>query len=70
MHYSSFADFIDMGGYGFYVWLAYGITFGLLLILTLSSIFKRKSLFKEINAKQRRDEKLQKLRAGNKNHEP
>ncbi|NRA59358.1 MAG: heme exporter protein CcmD [Psychrobium sp.] len=70
MHFSNFADFIDMGGYGFYVWLAYGITFGLLLILTLSSIFKRKSLFKEINAKQRRDEKLQKLRAGNKNHEP
>ncbi|MGX2955508.1 heme exporter protein CcmD [Ursidibacter arcticus] len=25
--FSSISDFFAMGGYGFYVWLAYGITF-------------------------------------------
>lgn len=26
MQFHSLADFLAMGGYGFYVWLAYGIT--------------------------------------------
>jgi heme exporter protein D len=27
MQFDSFADFIDMGGHGLYVWLAYGTAF-------------------------------------------
>ncbi len=30
MHWSSLSDFIRMGGYGFYVWGSYGVTFVLL----------------------------------------
>lgn len=26
MHWASFEDFIAMGGYGFYVWLSFGLT--------------------------------------------
>lgn len=26
MQFESFTDFINMGGYAFYVWLAYGVT--------------------------------------------
>ena len=30
MQWNSFSEFISMGGYGFYVWLSYGVTFVLL----------------------------------------
>ncbi|MFN2577315.1 MAG: heme exporter protein CcmD [Pyrinomonadaceae bacterium] len=30
MHWLSWSDFFSMGGYGFYVWGSYGITFALL----------------------------------------
>jgi len=30
MQWNSFSEFINMGGYGFYVWGAYGVTFVLL----------------------------------------
>jgi len=26
MHWNSFDDFIAMGGYGFYVWMSFGLT--------------------------------------------
>ena len=30
MQWNSFSEFISMGGYGFYVWASYGVTFVLL----------------------------------------
>jgi heme exporter protein D len=30
MQWNSFSEFINMGGYGFYVWGSYGVTFVLL----------------------------------------
>ena len=30
MQWNSFSEFISMGGYGFYVWGSYGVTFVLL----------------------------------------
>lgn len=32
MSWASWSDFLAMGGYGFYVWGAYGVTFVLLLL--------------------------------------
>lgn len=32
MYFDSFADFLAMGQHGFYVWTAYGISLGLILI--------------------------------------
>jgi heme exporter protein D len=31
MHWNSFSEFIDMGGYGLYVWGSYGLTLVLML---------------------------------------
>ena len=31
MQWNSFSEFISMGGYGFYVWGSYGVTFVLLV---------------------------------------
>lgn len=62
MHFSSFSDFIAMGGHGFYVWWSYGITFLLLLTLAIVSVTKRKSLLKQIHQRQLHEQKLKQLR--------
>lgn len=43
MQWNSFSEFISMGGYGFYVWGSYGVTFVLLAaeIITLRSRKRR-----------------------------
>lgn len=32
MYWNSFADFIDMGGRGFFVWGSYGVSFALIAL--------------------------------------
>jgi len=32
MHWHSLSDFLHMGGYGFYVWVSFAITFGSMII--------------------------------------
>lgn len=58
MQFNSFADFINMGGYGFYVWLSYGLTALLLALLIYSSISKHKDTIKQIAQRQQRESKL------------
>lgn len=41
MYFDSFSEFIAMGGHGFYVWLAYGVT-GFALITWLAMQAKRR----------------------------
>lgn len=41
MYFTSLSDFWHMSGHGFYVWLAYGISFCVLLALTLYPIRKK-----------------------------
>jgi len=58
MQFNSFSDFIAMGGYGFYVWLSYGVTALLLIALLLSSLAKDKRVKQQILARQKREQKL------------
>ena len=58
MQFNSFNDFITMGGYGFYVWLSYGVAITLLIILIFSSLNSHKIVKKRILQKRKRDEKL------------
>ncbi|MCV2883304.1 heme exporter protein CcmD [Aestuariibacter sp. AA17] len=44
MHFSSFSDFIAMGGYGFFVWLAFGVSIVAMLMIIGESLYQRKSL--------------------------
>lgn len=37
-YFSSWADFLAMGGHGLYVWLSYGIFFATLGVLTWRSV--------------------------------
>jgi heme exporter protein D len=50
MAFESFADFLDMGGHGLYVWLCYGL--GLLVILGNLLMPQRQS--KQIQSELRR----------------
>ena len=40
MSWGSFSEFIAMGGYGWYVWGAYGVTF-LLIFIELALVSRR-----------------------------
>ncbi|MBR0573188.1 MULTISPECIES: heme exporter protein CcmD [Pasteurellaceae] len=62
MFFQSWSDFFNMGGYGFYVWIAYGISFVAILVLGLQSISSKKALFKEIKREQERKQRQQNMR--------
>ena len=58
MQFSSFADFLDMGGYAFYVWLSFGLSGSLLLILLLTSKFSHNKIKNDIIQQIKREQKL------------
>jgi len=62
MQFDSFSAFIDMGGYGFYVWLSYSVATILLLILILSSVTSHKQVIKSIAQRKQREDKLRQAR--------
>ena len=65
MQFDSVSDFLNMGGYAFYVWLSYGITRGSIVMLILLSARRKQTVLKEI-AKQASREKRLKENRGNK----
>lgn len=48
MQFESFADFINMGGYGFYVWLAFGFSLVVFAVITVMSLRKQNQLREEV----------------------
>lgn len=48
------AEFFAMGGYAFYVWTSYGITFAVLLVNILLPVLQRKTLLRSLALKQQR----------------
>ena len=53
--FDSFAEFLAMGNHGFYVWLAYGLTFMVLGALAWHSFAGHARLRREIAAQVRRN---------------
>lgn len=62
MQFESFSAFLDMGGYGFYVWLSFGISAALIFALIFSSIRGHQQVIQNIAIRQQRDDKLRQLR--------
>lgn len=58
MQFSTFSEFLAMGGHGFYVWLSYGVSITLLLLLLVSSINQSSTVIKQIQQRQKRENKL------------
>tara|TARA_R110002167_G_C12540553_1_gene639966 strand:+ start:755 stop:967 length:213 start_codon:yes stop_codon:yes gene_type:complete len=65
MQFDSFKDFLDMGGYAFYVWLSYGVTFGSLATLITLSIRQKRKVLIEIAKKITREQRLKETRGNN-----
>lgn len=61
MFFHSWSDFINMGGYGFYVWLSYGLSLLAIILLIAEESWRRKALVKEMRRAEQR-EKRQKMR--------
>ncbi|MDD1783239.1 heme exporter protein CcmD [Enterovibrio sp. ZSDZ35] len=58
MHFSSFSEFLAMGGYSSYVWGAFGITLIAMLWLVVSAYVTRRKLFQEIKNKIAREQRI------------
>lgn len=56
--FASFADFLQMGKHGLYVWLSYGIAFGIILYNVVAVILKKQQFFNEAKRRLRREQKL------------
>ncbi|GBL04203.1 heme exporter protein CcmD [Glaciecola sp. KUL10] len=52
--FDSFSAFLNMGGYGFFVWLAFGITALSMLLITAHSLFVKQQIRKTVAQEQAR----------------
>ena len=62
MQFESFADFLNMGGYAFYVWLSFGVTFLAMGIIAIQSFIKHSNLLKQVVVEQERKARIKKAR--------
>ncbi|MFC0949454.1 heme exporter protein CcmD [Pasteurella multocida] len=60
MFFVTWQDFFNMGGYGFYVWLAYGISLLAIVVLIVQSVKERKAILRDVLREQQRQARLQK----------
>lgn len=58
MHFDSFSAFLDMGGYGFYVWLSYGLGFALLFGLIFLSLHHNRQIQQQILESMTREQRI------------
>ena len=58
MYFESFSEVLAMGGHGFYVWLAYGVSTLAIVYLLLGPILRKRQLLAEV----RRQVNLQQVR--------
>ncbi|RUO56179.1 MULTISPECIES: heme exporter protein CcmD [Pseudidiomarina] len=58
MQFESWQAFIEMGGYGFYVWLAFGVSFLAMGLLVVQGLRARSKLEREFVQEQQRQQRL------------
>ncbi len=51
---NSLQEFFAMGGYAFYVWTSYGLTFVVLLANIIIPVMQRKQFLRALSLKQKR----------------
>lgn len=56
-YFASFADFLQMGKHGLYVWLSYGIGLFVILYNILSVYWDRRQFFKQAKRRLKRESK-------------
>jgi heme exporter protein D len=58
MHFDSWSAFWAMGGYGLFVWLAFGVSILALVLLIVDSIFARRGLFADVLSEVARKQRI------------
>ncbi|WP_293748906.1 heme exporter protein CcmD [uncultured Paraglaciecola sp.] len=58
MHFEDFSSFLDMAGYGVYVWLSFGCAALSLMILWCDSFFSKRRLFTQVLKEQARQARI------------
>lgn len=58
MQFSSFQEFIAMGGYGFFVWLSYGCTLLAVGGLVIRSVTRRRALLADVRRQLARQQRI------------
>ena len=58
MAFASLSDFIAMGGYSFYVWLAYGVSLLSVVFLVINTVSKRKKIFNQVEQRLLREQRI------------
>ncbi len=59
MQFNSLNDFLAMGGYGFYVWLAFGVSALAMLAIIVDSVIKRNAIIKSVARQSTRQQRRQ-----------
>ena len=62
MQFESVADFFNMGGYAFYVWLSFGVTVFVMSMIAVQSYSKQRALLKSVIVEQERQARIRKAR--------
>ncbi|MBC3764968.1 heme exporter protein CcmD [Neptunicella marina] len=58
--FESFSAFVSMNGYGFFVWLSFGVTLVAILLLACHNWLQSKTLKKEIRQQLARQQRVRK----------
>ncbi len=59
MFFQTWNDFFNMGGYGFYVWLSYGISLVAIVALVVQTIKQHKTVLQSVLREAQREVRLQ-----------
>jgi heme exporter protein D len=59
MHFESLSELFLMGGYASYVWSAFGITFGALILIFVVSRKESKTVLKEVKNRMDRQARIE-----------
>ncbi|WJG08588.1 heme exporter protein CcmD [Aliiglaciecola sp. LCG003] len=59
IQFESWQAFWHMGGYGFFVWLSFGVTLASILLLVAESYWAKKQLVKAVTAQLARKKRIQ-----------
>lgn len=62
MQFESWADVWAMGGYGFYVWSSFLVSFIALILLVIDSVRSKRQLFKQVLLEVSRKQRIQRSR--------
>lgn len=58
MYFDSLSQFWQMGGYGFFVWLSFGVSLLALVIMALDATLDKKRLFKLVHSEVHRKSRI------------